>query len=72
MVKKIPDVTAYRLEEAVNILKENGISFSLKKTTSIFFREKHTQYEVSSRQCRVLKQVEYDSMLVLIFAEEAC
>ncbi|MDO9534082.1 MAG: PASTA domain-containing protein [Bacillota bacterium] len=70
MFEKIPDLTSYRIDEAEKILKENGINFTLKKTTPIL-REKHKQNEVSTRQCRVLKQIEHENMVVLIFAEEA-
>jgi beta-lactam-binding protein with PASTA domain len=69
--KKIPDLTSYRLDEAENILKKNGILFSLKKTAP-FSRMKHSKNEVSIGQYRVLKQIEQGNLLVIIFAEEAC
>ena len=71
MVNRIPDLTSYRLDEAVNILREIGINYSLKKTAPIIVREKQTQNEESFRQCRVLKQIEQENMLLLIIAEEA-
>jgi hypothetical protein len=69
LVNKIPDLTSYRLDEAVNILREIGINYSLQKTAPIIVREKQTQNE--ERQCRVLKQIEQENMLLLIIAEEA-
>ena len=71
MIKKVPDLTSYRLDEAENFFKKNGINYSLKKTAPVF-QEKHHQNEESFRQCRVLKQIEHKSMIEIIFAEEAC
>lgn len=72
MKKNIPEVTAYRLEEAGNILTSMGISFFVSETVSPILskskpgidREKTTRY-------RVLKQTMLASgILELVVAKE--
>lgn len=72
MKKEIPNVTAYCLEEAENILAGKGIKFSLKETVppflSRFMQEKE---QPGAARYRVLKQTRLaDGMLELIIAKE--
>ena len=57
MIEKT-DVTAYRLDEAVNILERKGIKFKLKTAVSPF-PDLVTQGgdELLFKRCRVVKQV---------------
>lgn len=57
MKEKIPDITAYRLDEAINILQRKGIKFKLKKTfppSSGF--PKYEEKDFSLPKYRVVKQ----------------
>lgn len=76
MKRKVPEVTAYRLEEATNILVQNGIKFYLKKTYPPFLPRRtqkkageKTQGEVKTY--RVIKQTLLaDNTLELVVAKE--
>lgn len=76
MKSKVPEVTAYRLEEATNILAKSGIKFYLKKTSppSLLRRTEikavaRIQGEVTGY--RVLKQTLLaDNTLELVVAKE--
>ncbi|NMB41290.1 MAG: hypothetical protein GX996_05080 [Firmicutes bacterium] len=59
MLKKASDVTAYRLDEAINILKEEGIKFGLSGTAPAFSKLPAGSVEKSLyKDCRVVKQIE--------------
>jgi beta-lactam-binding protein with PASTA domain len=72
MKEKIPDVTAYRLDEAINILEKKGIKFNLKKTIPpLSGLEDHKVKEISKKNYRVVKQMELeDYTLELIIVAE--
>ncbi|RJX24367.1 MAG: hypothetical protein C4554_09105 [Dethiobacter sp.] len=73
MNAKIPDVTVYRLDEAINILEKKGIKFNLKTTVPPYrSREDKSVTEVSSKTYRVIRQMELaDHSLELIIAAES-
>ena len=61
MKSKVPDVTAYCLEEAMHILAAKGLKYRIKKVSSLFFprrREKKAAEGIQNKVTgyRVLKQ----------------
>lgn len=76
MNKKVPDITAYRLEEATTILTKKGLKFCLREISPLFLRGKPAEKPLESdqngrRNYRVLKQtLSADSFLELVVAME--
>lgn len=67
----VPDLTVYRLDEAINILKKKGISYTLKKTLPPFSSCSVRAAREKKIQLRVLKQIITGPHTVeLVIAEE--
>ncbi|MGI5875197.1 MAG: hypothetical protein ACOX6X_00030 [Dethiobacteria bacterium] len=67
----IPDVTAYRLDQAVEMLKKKGVKFNLKKIAPPIVRKKGNIPEQTFGAYRVLKQdIIGNSLLELTVAKE--
>jgi len=62
MEENAPDVTAYRLDEAINILEKKGIKFKLKKTSP--FRsglwQEHEEKAAPNEKYRIVKQLQLE------------
>lgn len=70
MKEKIPDLTAYRLNEAISILKKMNVVFLIKKTAPSWGKGDGSRRLFSSYD-RVLKQTEIgDNIIELIVAAE--
>ena len=74
MKRKIPELTAYCLEEASDILIRKGIKFHLKETVPPFLSrsmQERGQEEVTRSRYRVLKQTMLSGgTLELVIAKE--
>lgn len=62
MEETIPDVTVYRLDNAINVLEKKGIKFKLKKTVSPFSRP--VEDTISQEKYRVIKQVKLEDTII--------
>ncbi len=70
MKEKVPDLTAYPLDEAISILKKMNLDFLIKKTAPSW-RQGDGSRHLSSTYYRVLKQTEIgDNIIELIIAAE--
>lgn len=63
MEETIPDVTVYRLDNAINALEKKGIKFKLKKTVSPFSRPAGDTI-ISQEKYRVVKQVKLEDTII--------
>ncbi len=63
MEETIPDVTVYRLDNAINVLEKKGIKFKLKKTVSPISRPVGDT-NISQEKYRVVKQVKLEDSII--------